>query len=107
MQPFVCDLPAYRVIFGPGSISRLPDEVKRVGGTRAVVSSMPAESRFADDAHTRLGDLSAGVYAGVVSQHVPVEMLRQAKEHAQQMGADCYVVIGGGSTVGVGKGIAL
>jgi alcohol dehydrogenase class IV len=107
MQPFVCDLPAYRVTFGPGTIANLPDEVTRVGGTRAVVISMPAEARFAEEAHQRLGALSAGVYAGVVSQHVPVEMLRDAREHAQKVGADCYVVIGGGSTVGVGKGIAL
>jgi alcohol dehydrogenase class IV len=107
MNAFVCDLPAYRVTFGPGSIARLADEVKRVGGTRAVVISMPAEARFAEDAHARLGDLSAGTYTGVTSQHVPVEMLRVAAEHARQAGADCYVVIGGGSTVGVGKGIAL
>jgi alcohol dehydrogenase class IV len=107
MRPFVCDLPSYRVTFGPGSIARLPDEVKRVGGTRAVVISMPAEARFAEDAHQRLGDISAGIYTGVTSQHVPVEMLKVAAEHARSVGADCYVVIGGGSTVGVGKGIAL
>ena len=99
MQSFFCDLPAYSVTLGPGSIARLPDEVRRVGGTRAVVISMPTEARFAEDAHQRLGSLSAGVYAGVVSQHVPVEMLRDAKEHAQRVGADCYVVIGGGSAV--------
>src|SRR5262245_37183321 len=107
MQPFICDLPAYRVTFGPGSLDKLPDEVKRVGGTRAVVISMPAEAHFAEEAHKRLGPLSAGTYAGVVAQHVPVEMLKDAKEHAAKMGADCYVVIGGGSTVGVGKGLAL
>ena len=107
MHPFVCDLPAYRVTFGPGSLAKLPDEVKRVGGTRAVVISMPAEERFAQEAHARLGELSAGVYTGVTSQHVPVEMLKKAAEHAKSLGADCYVVIGGGSTVGVGKGIAL
>lgn len=107
MNPFVCDLPAYRVTFGPGSLDRLPDEVKRVGGTKALVISMPAEAHFAEQAHQRLGPLSAGTYAGVVAQHVPVEMLRQAAEHAKSTGADCYVVIGGGSTVGVGKGLAL
>jgi alcohol dehydrogenase class IV len=107
MRPFVCDLPAYRVTFGPGSLDRLPDEVRRVGGTRAVVISMPAEKHFADEASARLGTLSAGTYAGVVAQHVPVEMLRDAKAHAASVGADCYVVIGGGSTVGVGKGLAL
>ncbi len=107
MDPFVCDLPAYRVTFGPGSLDRLPDEVSRVGGTRAVVISMPAEARFAEEAAARLGSLSAGTYAGVVAQHVPVEMLRDARDHAAKVGADCYVVIGGGSTVGVGKGLAL
>lgn len=107
MNPFVCDLPAYRVTFGPGTLDQLPDEVKRVGGTRALVISMPAEAAFAEQAHARLGALSAGIYAGVVAQHVPVEMLRDAKAHAASVGADCYVVIGGGSTVGVGKGLAL
>lgn len=107
MQPFVCDLPAYRVTFGPGALSALPDEVRRVGGTRALVISMPSEAHFAEDASTRLGPLSAGTYAGVVAQHVPVEMLRDASAHAAAAGADCYVVVGGGSTVGVGKGLAL
>jgi alcohol dehydrogenase class IV len=104
---FVYDLPAHRVIFERGSIARLPDEVKRLGARRAVVISMPTEKRFADEAHARLGDISAGVYAGVVAQHVPVEMLKDARDHAEKVGADCYVVIGGGSTVGVGKGLAL
>ena len=107
MQPFVYEMPAHRVIFAPGSIDRLPDEVKRLGARRAVVIAMPTEKRFADEAHARLGDMSAGVYAGVVAQHVPVEMLKDARSHAEKVGADCYVVIGGGSTVGVGKGLAL
>ncbi len=100
-------MPACRVLFGAGSIDRLPDEVKRLGATRAVVISMPSEIRFAEDAAARLGEMSAGVYAGVVAQHVPVEMLRDAREYARKLGADCYVVVGGGSTVGVGKGLAL
>ncbi len=107
MKPFVCDLPAYRVIFGPGSLDRLPDEVARIGGTRAVIISMPAETHFAEEASRRLGARSAGVYSGVTAQHVPIEMLREAKAHTASVGADCYVVIGGGSTVGVGKGLAL
>ena len=77
MQPFVYEMPAHRVIFAPGSIARLPEEVQRLGAKRAVVIAMPTEKRFADEAHVRLGDMSAGVYAGVVAQHVPVEMLKQ------------------------------
>jgi alcohol dehydrogenase class IV len=107
MHDFVYDQPARRVVFGTGSIERLHDEVQRLGITRAVVISMPAEKHFAEEAHRRLGDLSAGIYPEVVAQHVPVEMLRKAREDAKALGADGYVAIGGGSTVGVGKGLAL
>jgi alcohol dehydrogenase class IV len=46
------------------------------------------------------------VFAKAV-MHVPVEIAREAREYAQQVGADCAVAIGGGSTTGLGKAIAL
>jgi alcohol dehydrogenase class IV len=107
MKPFVYDLPAHRVIFERGSIARLPDEVKRLGAKRAVVISTPQEIRFAEDAHGRLGELSAGIFPEVAAQHVPVELLKVAKERARELAVDCYVAIGGGSTIGVAKAIAL
>ena len=48
MHSFVLDQPAYRVIFGMGSLERLPEEVSRVGATRALVVSTPAEIRYAE-----------------------------------------------------------
>ena len=39
--------------------------------------------------------------------HVPIESARKAREHARSLGADCMVAIGGGSTIGLGKAIAL
>jgi maleylacetate reductase len=39
--------------------------------------------------------------------HVPIENARKAREHAHHLGADCMVAIGGGSTIGLGKAIAL
>src|SRR5919201_1666297 len=107
MKPFVYDLPAHRVIFERGSIARLPEEVRRLGAKRAVVISTPQEIRFAEDAHARLGDLSAGIFPEVAAQHVPVELLKAAKERARELAVDCYVAIGGGSTIGVAKAIAL
>jgi alcohol dehydrogenase class IV len=38
---------------------------------------------------------------------VPIEIVREARELARQLGADCAVVVGGGSTTGLGKAIAL
>jgi len=39
--------------------------------------------------------------------HVPIETAREARDEARRLGADCAVAIGGGSTVGLGKAIAL
>ncbi|MNG14502.1 Maleylacetate reductase [compost metagenome] len=39
--------------------------------------------------------------------HVPIETAREAREIARELGADCAVAIGGGSTTGLGKAIAL
>jgi alcohol dehydrogenase class IV len=39
--------------------------------------------------------------------HVPIETARGARAKARRVGADCAVAIGGGSTTGLGKAIAL
>jgi maleylacetate reductase len=106
VKSFVYDQPATRVIFGAGSLDRVAEEVTRLEARRAIVLSTPEQSSEAEDVARRLGELSAGVYAQAV-MHVPIETARAAREEARQRGADCYVAIGGGSTVGLGKAIAL
>ena len=53
-----------------------------------------------------LGSKAAGVFDRAV-MHVPVELAREAREVARSLDADCAVAIGGGSTIGLGKAIAL
>ena len=106
MRPFVYDHPAQRVIFGIGSIERLADEVGRLGVARVLVLSTPSGRQLADDAARRLGPLAAGVFAEAV-MHVPIETARAARRRAAELKADCCVAIGGGSTIGLGKAIAL
>jgi maleylacetate reductase len=106
VNSFVYDQPATRVIFGVGSLDRVAEEVQRLGAKRAIILSTPEQSRDAEDVARRLGELSAGVYAHAV-MHVPIEIARAAREEAKRRDADCYVAIGGGSTVGLGKAIAL
>jgi maleylacetate reductase len=103
---FVFDQPAYRVVFGVGSVDRLQDEVTRLGARRALVISTQAELVFAEDAARRLGPLAAGIFAGAVMHH-PIEVVRAARARAAELDADCYVTIGGGTTTGTGKAIAL
>ena len=107
MRSFVFDQPAQRVIFGPGTLASLRDEITRLGARRVVIISTPSEQRFAEDAAGLLGDLSAGIYPEVAAQHVPVELLARATERVRTLGADCYLAIGGGSTIGVAKAMAL
>ncbi len=49
---------------------------------------------------------AAGVFAGAV-MHTPVEVSERAVEMASRLHADVVVAIGGGSTTGLGKAIAL
>jgi alcohol dehydrogenase class IV len=53
-----------------------------------------------------LGERAAGVFDRAV-MHVPIEAAREARELARQLDADCAVAVGGGSTTGLGKAIAL
>lgn len=39
--------------------------------------------------------------------HVPIETAHAATALARSLGADCCVAVGGGSTIGLGKAIAL
>jgi alcohol dehydrogenase class IV len=53
-----------------------------------------------------LGPKAAGIFDRAV-MHVPIETAREARELARQLDADCAVAVGGGSTTGLGKAIAL
>src|SRR5262245_63395265 len=106
MRSFVYDQPAARVIFGVGSLDRIAEEVKRLGARRAIVLSTPEQGSDAEEAARRLGDMSAAIFPDAV-MHVPIEIARAARDVAKQLDADCYVAIGGGSTIGLGKAIAL
>ncbi|HEU0201892.1 MAG TPA: maleylacetate reductase [Burkholderiaceae bacterium] len=106
MKPFVCNLQPMRVVFGAGSLGELVPEIERLGARRALVLSTPEQRAGAEDAARRLGDRCAGIFDGAV-MHVPIETARAARDEAQRLNADCVVAIGGGSTVGLGKAIAL
>jgi alcohol dehydrogenase class IV len=80
--------------------------VKRLGAKRALVLATPEQRADAEEAARRLGDMAAGVYPEAV-MHVPIETARAAREEAKRLNADCCVAIGGGSTIGLGKAIAL
>ncbi|MEO8203927.1 MAG: maleylacetate reductase [Betaproteobacteria bacterium] len=95
-----------RVVFGAGSIARLGDEMDKLGARRALVLSTPGRGESVRAVADGLGARLAGVFAGAV-MHVPVEVAADARRVAAESGADCCIAVGGGSTIGLGKAIAL
>jgi len=106
MKHFAYDQPAMRVIFGVGSLEKLRAEAESLGVGRALVLSTPEQEKDARATAERLGPLAAGTYSKAV-MHVPVETVAGAMEVVRSVKADATVAIGGGSTIGLAKAIAL
>jgi maleylacetate reductase len=106
MQAFVYESRPVRVVFGAGCLAQLPDEVMRLGAGRALVLATPGQRALAERAAAILGPLAVGVHAAAV-MHVPLETAAAARAEAARLHADAYVAIGGGSTIGLAKAIAL
>ncbi|MBV9744513.1 MAG: iron-containing alcohol dehydrogenase, partial [Acidobacteriia bacterium] len=103
---FVYQVLPSRVIFGAGSLNRLPEEIERLGASKALVLSTPEQRQTASDVLARLGPRGAGLFDRAV-MHVPIKTAEAARENARRLGADCCVAVGGGSTTGLAKAIAL
>jgi len=106
MQPFVYDGLPCRVIFGSGTLKQVADEIGRLGVKRALVLSTPEQERAARDLAASLGTLAVGVFAQA-TMHTPTDVTEAALREMHASGADCTVALGGGSTIGLGKAIAL
>ncbi len=106
MQPFVYNGQPGRIVFGLGALEHLGREIELLGSRRALVLSTPEQRDSAEMIAARLGDRCAGIFDRAV-MHVPIETAREARAAASRLGADCAVTIGGGSTTGLGKAIAL
>jgi alcohol dehydrogenase class IV len=106
MQDFLYIGQPSRVVFGAGSLVYLEREIDALGARRALVLSTPEQAQQAQKVAEQLGARAVGIFAKAV-MHVPLETAREAREVARALGADCAVAVGGGSTTGLGKAIAL
>ncbi|WP_414014177.1 maleylacetate reductase [Limnohabitans sp.] len=106
MQSFMYTPQPARVIFGAGALNQLAQEIDTLGCKKALVLSTPEQRDSAERVAGLLGPRAAAVFDRAV-MHVPIETAREARELARKLGADCAVAMGGGSTTGLGKAIAL
>lgn len=106
MVPFVYDALPSRVIFGADCLDQLPSEIERLGAAKALVLCTPEQRATGLQIVERMKSRAAGLF-DQAAMHVPVEIAQAARAEAQRLGADCCVAVGGGSTTGLAKAIAL
>ena len=95
-----------RVVFGDGTLGEVGPEIERLGRSRALVLSTAGHAAAAEGLAADLGARAAGVFAGAV-MHTPVDVTEAALAAYAAAGADCVVALGGGSTIGLGKAVAV
>ncbi len=106
VESFIYNANPARVIFGAGSLSRLPAEVERLGLDRVLVLATPAQEGSAQEVAESIGVRSAGVFAEA-RMHTPVEVTERALSVVEARRIDGLVAVGGGSTTGLAKALAL
>jgi maleylacetate reductase len=94
-----------RVILGSGHAAQaVADEVARQGGKRVMII---AGEHDAEQADRVTAGLDVALRWSLVRQHVPLELARQARAAAREAGIDLVVSVGGGSTTGLAKAVAM
>ena len=106
MTPFTFTSDPVRVIFGSGTSAKIGDEIKRLGCARALVLTTPQQKADGAALAAKLGALCAGTFHDA-TMHTPTDVTERAVALAREVRADCTVALGGGSTTGLGKAIAL
>ncbi|WCT79238.1 maleylacetate reductase [Novosphingobium humi] len=95
-----------QVTFGTGTVASLPAVLEQQGVRRALLLSTSRQAEQARAATSSLGDTIVGAFEGA-TMHTPVEVTARAHEALMASGADGVVAFGGGSTIGLGKALAV
>ncbi len=107
MKAFTYEALPGRVVFGAG-VSRdgLVEEVDRLDAERVLLVATEREKERAEGLAASLGGRLVGLFTEV-RPHVPVEVAERARGAAREAEADCLLSVGGGSTTGTAKAVAL
>ncbi|NUQ96748.1 MAG: maleylacetate reductase [Streptomyces sp.] len=102
---FIHETLPQRVVFAPGAApAAVATEVAALKATKVMLLAAPAAAALAD----RLGaDLPVAVRHDEVVMHVPVDVAERARKAATEGAVDALVCVGGGSTTGLAKAVAL
>jgi len=102
---FTHDTLPQRVVFASGAAQgAVAAEIERLGAKRVMVIAAPEEASLADAVSE---NLPVAVRHDEVVMHVPVRVAGRAREAAVQAAADALLCVGGGSTTGLAKAVAM
>ena len=107
MPPWSLESLPGRVVFGAGvARTALTAELERLGASRVLIVTTDRERARVDELLAPAADRVAGTFTAV-RQHVPTTTARAARELAAALDADAVLAVGGGSSIGTAKAIAL
>ncbi|KAG6909013.1 hypothetical protein DXG01_002399 [Tephrocybe rancida] len=104
--PFVYNALPSRVVFGTSTLAHIAREVENLQCCRALILTTPQQVDHGKAVEELLGELCVGLYTNA-TMHTPTHVTEDAVKAADELRADCIVAVGGGSTIGLGKAIAL
>jgi alcohol dehydrogenase class IV len=106
MRTFTYTALPWRVIFGSGACGQIREEVLRLGASRVLMVTGPdPQHRFATVADA-LGSLVVARFDHA-TMHTPTDITDRAMEVAKANAVDCIVSVGGGSSTGLSKALAV
>jgi alcohol dehydrogenase class IV len=109
MNSFEYNANPSRVIFGSGSVTRLPAEIKRLNASRPLLLCTQRGNNYTKELFTLIQAASitvAGIFPNA-KPHTPISVTEEATAFLNSTTADCVVSIGGGSVIGLGKAVSI
>jgi maleylacetate reductase len=103
---FTRDTRPGRIVFRDGALDDLRGELESLGAQRAMLIVTQHDHHLAERAQFALADLPHVMW-DEIRQHVPVELAERAVGAAIDKHVNVLVTVGGGSTIGLGKAVAV
>jgi len=97
-----------KIVVGVGRLDEIDAEVTELGAERICIITSPSvatQTPLIKQLESSLGDRVKGVFQDVIP-HTPIPNLFDAAAKAREVGADCLISIGGGSSIDTGKAVA-
>jgi alcohol dehydrogenase class IV len=108
-QGFAFSLSCPRVVFGSGTLRKLPEELSRLKVSYPVIVCSPTRASLARVVKQVL-DGSSVRAVGIIDRaavHVPADVTEAALKEARRLSPDAIISVGGGAAVGLGKALVL